>query len=319
MGDIRLNLKGRILDNERYPVGIALVPFVTFPTGSDNHFTGNGKVTGGGLLVLETPRIAEWFSAALNVGAQIRQQAQLTSGTAVDDQFLIGAAANFGITENVHFIAELNGWTPFQDFWENDIRNLEGNGAVRWFPMKGLGLTLGGGTGILDAIGAPDWRVFASIGYRHPREEEVALPREEVIRTNKIHFEFDKAVIKRASFPVLDNIVAILKSRDDVESIRVEGHTDAKGSDEYNQNLSERRAAAVMEYLTSHGVPRNKLSSVGKGESVPVAPNEINGRDNPSGRAENRRVEFHLRLKPGARVKVIEEKEAPTFPEGRGE
>ena len=316
MGDIRFNLKGRILDNEKYPVGLAVVPFVTLPTGSDSHFTGNGKVTGGGVFVIDTPRIRDKFSAALNVGAQIRSGAALTSGTSVDDQFLVGAGVNYAVHPKVQLIADVSGWTPFDNFWKNNIRNLEGNGAVRWLFANHWAATLGGGTGILDAIGAPDYRVFASVAYRHPREEKVEEVREEVIRTNKIHFAFDKAVIKPASYSVLDNIVALLKNRNDVEAVRVEGHTDSKGSDEYNLSLSDRRAAAVMAYLSSHGVPREKLTSVGKGESQPIAPNEINGRDNPAGRAENRRVEFHLTLKPGAKVKVIKEQESPTFPEG---
>ncbi|HSA60515.1 MAG TPA: OmpA family protein [bacterium] len=320
MGDIRVDLKGRILDNDKYPVGIALVPFVTLPTGSDSHFTGNGKVTGGGVLVIDTPRIRDKFSAALNVGAQIRSGAALTSGTSVDDQFLVGAGVNYAVHPKVQLIADVSGWTPFDNFWKNNIRNLEGNGAVRWLFARHWAATVGGGTGILDAIGAPDYRVFASIAYRHPPEEHVEAPKEEVIRTNKIHFEFDKAVIKPSSYPILDNIVALLKSRDDVEAVRVEGHTDSKGSDEYNLSLSERRSAAVMEYLVSHGVPRSKLSSVGKGEREPIAPNDINGKDNPAGRAENRRVEFHLSIRPGSKVKVLkEEQEAPTYIDGSSE
>jgi outer membrane protein OmpA-like peptidoglycan-associated protein len=294
-----------------------LVPFVTFPTGSDSHFTGNGKVSGGGLLVIDTTRIRDKFSAALNVGGQIRSAAALTSGTSVDDQFLIGAAVNYAVHPKVELIADLSGWTPFNNFWKNNIRNLEGNGAVRWLFAEHWAATLGGGTGILDAIGAPDYRVFASVAYRRPPGEKA--PREEVIRTNKIHFEFDKAVIKPSSYPVLDNIAALLKSREDVEAVRVEGHTDSKGSDEYNLSLSDRRSAAVMEYLVKKGVPRSKLSSVGKGEREPIAPNEIDGKDNPAGRAENRRVEFHLSIRPGSRVKVIKEEQAPTYIEGSSE
>ncbi|HEX5037240.1 MAG TPA: OmpA family protein, partial [bacterium] len=180
-----------------------------------------------------------------------------------------------------------------------------------------LAVTVGGGTGLLDGIGAPDYRAFVSLAYRHPPEEHVEAPKEEVIRTNKIHFEFNKSRILPSSYPILDNIVAILKSRDDVQGIRVEGHTDSKGSDAYNLKLSDRRAGSVMDYLVSHGVPREKLTSVGKGESEPIAPNDINGKDNPSGRAENRRVEFHLSLRPGSKVKVLkDQQEGPTYIEG---
>lgn len=318
MGDIRFDLKGRILNNDNHPVGLAIVPFVTFPTGSDSHFTGNGKVTGGGMLVLDSKRIADKFSVSMNVGGQLRSGVALASGNGVDDQLLYSVAANYAVAPSVQLIADMNGWTPFNHLFENNFRNLEINGAVRILPTqaKRLAVTVGGGTGLLDGIGAPDYRVFAALTYRHPREEHVEAPKEEVIRTNKIHFEFNKAVIKPSSYPTLDNIVAILKSRDDVDGVRVEGHTDSKGSDAYNLKLSDRRAGAVMEYLVSHGVPREKLTSVGKGESEPIAPNDINGKDNPSGRAENRRVEFHLAIRPGSKLKVIKgQQEGPTYVE----
>ncbi len=72
-------------------------------------------------------------------------------------------------------------------------------------------------------------------------------------------------------------------------SIKVIGHTDSKGSDAYNQALSERRASSVAAYLLSQGLAPNKLTSEGRGESEPVADNASD-----EGRAENRRVELHI-------------------------
>jgi outer membrane protein OmpA-like peptidoglycan-associated protein len=198
---------------------------------------------------------------------------------------------------------------------QNISSPLEGIVVLRkkWLENRNLVTHLGGGAGLTNGYGAPDFRIITGVSYAWDLSRKE--PREEVIRTNKIHFEFDRAVIRRESYPVLDNITAILKNRSDVEAIRVEGHTDSRGSDQYNENLSDRRANAVMDYLVSHGVPRSKLTAVGRGESAPLEPNEIDGRDNPAGRAENRRVEFHLSIRPGTKLKVIEEKQAPTFPE----
>ena len=72
------------------------------------------------------------------------------------------------------------------------------------------------------------------------------------------------------------------------------GHTDSKGSSDYNQRLSEDRAAAVARFLTDDGVPKDRLKSEGRGETEPVAANEVDGRDNEQGRVRNRRVEFIL-------------------------
>ena len=77
--------------------------------------------------------------------------------------------------------------------------------------------------------------------------------------------------------------------------VRVEGHTDSKGSDAYNQRLSQRRAEAVVKYLSGKGIDRSRLESTGLGEGRPIAPNQNpDGSDNPIGRAKNRRTEFHV-------------------------
>jgi OOP family OmpA-OmpF porin len=67
--------------------------------------------------------------------------------------------------------------------------------------------------------------------------------------------------------------------------VLIEGHTDSKGSDAYNLSLSDRRAKSVYDYLTSRGVDPARLSSIGKGESMPIADNETE-----EGRQQNRRV-----------------------------
>lgn len=319
MGDVVVNLKGRLLNNEKYPVGLALVPFVTLPTGNEQHFVGNGKVTGGGVLVLDTKRIAERVSFSVNAGGQVRENVALSSGTAVKDQFLYGAGMNIAVAEPVQLIAEADGWTNFSDFFEDGSRNLEADGAVRFFPgaKRKIFVTAGGGAGILKGPGAPDWRAFATVGYRNERKEEpappppMAEPQEEVISTNKIHFRFNKWDILPSSYPVIDDILATIQNRSDVTGVRVEGHTDSVGSDAYNQGLSEKRANSVRTYLVSKGYPSEKITAVGMGEGSPISDNTTK-----AGRAENRRVEFHLQLAPGAKVKVQRKDSSPTYKEG---
>jgi len=75
-------------------------------------------------------------------------------------------------------------------------------------------------------------------------------------------------------------------------AVTVEGHTDAKGGDDYNQKLSERRARAVRDWLAAHHHLAAGTTAIGYGESKPVAPNaKPDGSDDPAGRAKNRRVE----------------------------
>lgn len=99
-------------------------------------------------------------------------------------------------------------------------------------------------------------------------------------------FAFDSAKLTAAAEERLDGVVDKLKASD-VKAVRVAGHTDSVGSDSYNLKLSERRARSVKDYLIGRGVPAERLSIEGFGESKPVADN-----DTDAGRAQNRRVEI---------------------------
>ena len=104
-------------------------------------------------------------------------------------------------------------------------------------------------------------------------------------------FDFDKSDIRADARPVLARLADALRAMADAP-VAIIGHTDAKGSDDYNQGLSERRASSVRRWLSEIGVVA-RMTTAGKGESTPVASNEnADGSDNPEGRQKNRRVEF---------------------------
>lgn len=102
-----------------------------------------------------------------------------------------------------------------------------------------------------------------------------------------IQFDFDSAVLREDSAPVLDALRKGLAA-DASRRIVIEGHTSGEGGTAYNQRLSEQRAAAVVEALVRLGLARSRLSASGLGETRPIAPN-----DSESGRVLNRRVEIH--------------------------
>jgi outer membrane protein OmpA-like peptidoglycan-associated protein len=106
-----------------------------------------------------------------------------------------------------------------------------------------------------------------------------------VISLSDILFDVNQATLKPGAANNVQKIAAILNQYPNY-NISVEGHTDAQGSDAYNQSLSERRAAAVRMQLISGGVPEARITSKGFGETQPVASN-----DTPAGRQQNRRVE----------------------------
>ncbi|WP_419897470.1 OmpA family protein [Roseomonas sp. USHLN139] len=111
-------------------------------------------------------------------------------------------------------------------------------------------------------------------------------------------FDFDRSEIRADARPVLAQLAEVLRAyaRSPVE---IQGHTDSRGSDAYNQALSERRAASVQAWLQRQGVAAARLRTIGHGESRPVAPNQqADGRDDPAGRQRNRRVEFIIHPAP---------------------
>ena len=109
-----------------------------------------------------------------------------------------------------------------------------------------------------------------------------------LIRESNILFELEKADLKPESKEVLDEIGKIFVQWPDLK-IEIGGHTDSQGADDFNQKLSEQRAAAVFEYLKAEfpKINADNFSVKGYGESMPVATN-----DTKEGRAQNRRVEF---------------------------
>jgi outer membrane protein OmpA-like peptidoglycan-associated protein/tetratricopeptide (TPR) repeat protein len=114
------------------------------------------------------------------------------------------------------------------------------------------------------------------------------------IALKNIFFDFDKATLRPESNVELTNIVNIMKNNPNIK-IQISSHTDNKGNDAYNQQLSDERAQAVVNHLIEKGINTNRMKAKGYGETTPVASNENpDGTDNPEGRQLNRRVEFEI-------------------------
>lgn len=101
-----------------------------------------------------------------------------------------------------------------------------------------------------------------------------------------ILFDFDKATLREETMSTLQQVADVLQQYPDLE-IRVEGHTDDVGAESYNQDLSERRALSVFEFLVGAGISDKQVTHAGFGETLPVA-----GNDTPEGRQRNRRVDI---------------------------
>lgn len=174
------------------------------------------------------------------------------------DDFLVGAFARYNwVDEDV----------------QNEHRE---RGRIRYLTF-GIGLTYNPAPPLPAVAQAPAPRA------------EATLPVQRKIVLRGVNFDFDKATIRNDARPVLNEAIAALQ-REGTVLIVAEGHTDSRGTDAYNENLSLRRANAVRDYLVAGGISRSRIAVEGHGESRPVATN-----DTDDGRAQNRRVELRVR------------------------
>ena len=158
---------------------------------------------------------------------------------------------------------------------------------------------IAGNTAMGAIIGAAAGGVTGAVIGRNMDKQAEAIAKEmkdaEVIRegegiiirfNEKVLFAYDRSDLNATAKSNLDKLNAILVKYPET-NITIIGHTDSKGSDSYNQTLSETRANSVTTYAGQNGVKKARLTAMGKGESDPIAVN-----DTEEGRASNRRVEF---------------------------
>jgi outer membrane protein OmpA-like peptidoglycan-associated protein len=122
-------------------------------------------------------------------------------------------------------------------------------------------------------------------------QQLVVLQEDRIEILDNVYFRTNSHRIERRSYPLLDNIAAVMRNHPEIGMLSVEGHTDSRGRDASNLRLSQRRARAVMDYLRRQGrVDRSRLQSEGYGETRPLVPDAVSDED----LARNRRVEFNI-------------------------
>ena len=295
LSDVRFEMKYNILDPYLHKFGVSVLPFVFFPTGSGDQFVGNDSFAGGLKAIIDF-QIQNRLRMALNLGYLVRSRV-IVLNTEEDDQFLYGLGINVKTFRWLELIGEVHGNANATDLFgsqaETPVEFLGGTRFVLKDPEM-FAVTTFGGVGLTFGYGSPDYRAGVSVTYPNPKSVDLAPPppppppiEEKIELTQQIHFEFDQAVIRPISFPILDGVVDILKTNPDIRKVRVEGHTDSKGSDAYNMELSQRRAEAVREYLINKEIEADRLVAVGYGETRPLETN-----DTDEGRAKNRRIEL---------------------------
>lgn len=133
-------------------------------------------------------------------------------------------------------------------------------------------------------------------GYWVAEAEKLEIKKEEIkvgqtFQLNNVYFEFNKSDLLSDSFPELDKVVKFMSENPKLE-IELSGHTDNIGKQDYNMNLSQKRAESCRNYILSKGIDAKRITAKGYGMNKPVASNET-----AMGRDQNRRVEFMITKK----------------------
>ncbi len=312
LGDLQLELKARILDNRKYPLGLAIAPFITVPTGNKEHFAGNEGATGGGKIVLDGI-INDRYMLALNTGFIGRKKFD-AYGLELGNQFLLGAGASAKIVRGLFITGEVDSSTTFSDFYSNkDKTSVELRGGLKWNIAK-TGITLGasGGGGLIYGVGTPKYRVIGTISYTYPaksknqakwnmqevRDAKTILPEEKIAvevsalaKTGEtednqpsaapkmelktaVYFSLNSYLLSEESKNELNRIISILNKIPTLR-VKINGYCDDSGPLHYNIILSEQRAEVVFKYLNRKGISEDTMSFNGKGVIETVYPTAI--------------------------------------------
>ena len=327
-GDLLLNAKISLLDMKKSGFGLAVLPFISFPTGNSDYFFGSGVVTAGGSLIAEINPSEKLF-VAMNLGL-LGKQSYIFRNVNDSSKLMGGLGIAFAATKNLNissdflFKTKLSG--VFQKRAETPIELLTG---VK-YAIANTGFVVNGavGAGIISGTGAPQYRIVAGLGYSLPpynctasvstvefTEEDLStLPANSYYKatvteitftepsatvteitftepsTNFVHFAFDSVKIEAgADTAMLDSLVDVLRKDSTKKLVVVEGNADNIGSKYVNESISKRRAQAVSKYFSDRGIDQSRMTIVGYGSEKPIADNNTE-----EGRQANRRVEVKI-------------------------
>lgn len=285
-GDLRFTAQIKLLDAQtsKNNWGVALVPFVTAPTGNLGRYFGDANWTGGGYAVVDKLFGDNHFY--LNLGARFRER-EVISNLDVKHEMLYGIGYQRPISKEYgwHAMLEFNGSTTFSKFMDEEVTSpFEGHLAVqkRWLKDRNLVGTLGMTYGLTVGYSAPDYRIQSGLSYTFGAHQKKKTPF--VFET--VHFPFDSDRYYKKHEEFLDRVAKYWKKKGKNDDMLIRGHTDGLGDNQYNINLANRRANRVKSSLESKGVSSKHIKTEVLGEAEPQSSNNTD-----RGRHLNRRVE----------------------------
>lgn len=290
-GNLMLGLKLAAMRQPRLPLGFAMFGLLELPTGSRKGFLGDGKVGGEIGLALDR-RFKRW---ALGIASSYRfiGKTQVLSST-YDDYMTMGGWFDVGLIRGLRFITEAKASLMIRQMntKTNEAEFLAGLSYKfgKKDEPKGFSAHFLGGRRITNAFGAPDMRLASGVGWTGRFKKEATITEAGPILglEHVVYFRFNQSDMTHETRDKLRDYVDSLKETPP-DRVSVEGHSDLWGRERYNDELSERRAETVREYMIEEGVPRSVIEVHHFGSSRP-AEKEMTLK----GQGKNRRVEIYV-------------------------
>jgi outer membrane protein OmpA-like peptidoglycan-associated protein len=313
--EYRLNTKYRFYGDQ--DGGLAFIGSVNFDQVANNPFAGsNAGPTYNFELAWDST--IQRYAYGFNIGYRMRDPGTQLPGIPIEpygDQLIASAAVSYLLTSvDTKLIGEVYSSFPLDSLdrtSDREVSTMELLLGMKKDIRHDIALHFGGGTEVYHGSSSPDWRVYTGVNWNfgplwygeakagEPRRLEAdnveyfaskPLTPSEKFVAGDVLFAFNSSELSPAFEKILLQLAAYLNMPPGFKSLVVEGHTDSVGAEEYNRQLSQRRADSVRNFLvTKGGLPEAKVNGIGYGESQPVADNA-----NFQGRAKNRRVEFNI-------------------------
>lgn len=287
LGDLMIVSKAVIYDNHETNFGLALIPFVTLPTGDAFGFMGNDGLTGGAKFAIQSPDIGQRLSLMLNVGAVVRKEVHARNIN-FDEQFYVSGGGKIRLSKAFAAMAETEITTPFSDLFEKKDTSPAGMRAGIEFNKGTVKLTGGAGAGIVYGAGFPVWTVFGQFEWRpdikkgtaghyktttviesKPRHHGLA-PRSGADRWRgkyTVKFALNSALIKDSEIGPIGEAFDAAYYKMPSSRVKILGYADGLGKASYNKFLSTMRAERVKRYLEFHGIASESIDTQGLGGS----------------------------------------------------
>ncbi len=329
MGDMRAGMHVPAVAPRGHRPGVGVAAYGWLPTGTADRWSGSPGVAAGAVLCVaqEIGPVGWTLNGGLRV-ARADDARNVRSGPGplggVDLHYSVTDALALGVGAVMQGTTGLDSWP------------LEADARVR-YRVRGGGFAIAGvAAGVNDGVGSSGARAYAGVGYGRRRsdwrpavieaptptlvhsvtvspgdlelvEQPLAfLAEDRIVVREQIFFREARTTILPDSVPVLEAVRDVLLQHDELAHLLVEGHTNSRGSEVYNLELSEGRANAVVDWLVAHGVPNERLLAKGFGETHPLLPDS-----DADAMVVNRRVEFIvLRSDETADDQQVPDKEA---------